>query len=76
MVSIHRILIVLYMTIRVLCFVFRFKREAHSSLASRFKASWKLPTNVETSNFELHADMNKLHHVYAYYPWHGYTIGL
>ena len=26
MVSIHRILIVLYMTIRVLCFVFRFKR--------------------------------------------------
>ena len=25
MVSIHRILIVLYMTIRVLCFVFRFK---------------------------------------------------
>ena len=27
MVSIHRILIVLYMTIRVLCFVFRFKRE-------------------------------------------------
>ncbi len=22
-----------------------------------FKASWKLPTNVETSNFELHADM-------------------
>lgn len=28
MVSIHRILIVLYMTIRVLCFVFRFKRGA------------------------------------------------
>ena len=32
------------------------KREAHSSLASLFKASWKLPTNVETSNSELHAD--------------------
>ena len=31
MVSIHRILIVLYMTIRVLCFVFRFKREDHFS---------------------------------------------
>ena len=29
MVSIHRILIVLYMTIRVLCFVFRFKRDRY-----------------------------------------------
>ena len=32
MVSIHRILIVLYMTIRVLCFVFRFKRGTAISL--------------------------------------------
>ena len=32
MVSIHRILIVLYMTIRVLCFVFRFKRGARHHL--------------------------------------------
>ena len=51
------------------------KREAHSSLASLFKASWKLPTNVETSNSELHAD------TYISIPIHplclscGYTIG-
>ena len=33
MVSIHRIPIVLYLTIRVLCFVFRFKREALHTVA-------------------------------------------
>ena len=33
------------------------KREARSSLAPLLKASWKLPTNVETSNSEPHADM-------------------
>ena len=51
------------------------EREAHPSLAPLFKASWKLPTNVETSNSELHADMN------ISFPEHslclscGYTIG-
>lgn len=42
MVSIHRILIVLYMTIRVLCFVFRFKSGSlkHKKNARPLNRQW------------------------------------
>ena len=45
MVSIHRILIVLYMTIRVLCFVFRFKRGVESFI--RMEVLEYLDTNKQ-----------------------------
>ena len=52
MVSIHRILIVLYMTIRVLCFVFRFKREAPELLPASRLGGPRKALQVEASNVE------------------------
>ena len=49
------------------------KREAHSLLASLFKASWKLPTNVETSNSELHADTIISYPIYTRYTYRADT---
>ena len=57
MVSIHRIPIVLYLTIRVLCFAFRFKREAlycHSLHALR---PFHVPIVVKRATQKPHADM-------------------
>ena len=57
MVSIHRIPIVLYLTIRVLCFVFRFKREALHTVARFTIWGLRIAHPAETSNVRAHADM-------------------
>lgn len=55
MVSIHRILIVLYMTIRVLCFVFRFKSEDDTEIFTLFSFfAGKLTSKQRTSIAQEH----------------------
>ena len=53
MVSFHRVPVFSYLIIKRIYSTFRFKREAHSSLASLSSASWKLPNSSKraTSNF-------------------------
>ena len=43
MVSIHKVPVIVYLIIRVISSTFRFKREAHPLLASRFKAPENCP---------------------------------
>ena len=68
MVSIHRIPFVVYLTIRVLCFIFRLKREAHPSLASRFQAPENCPivSKRATPNFTPIHVYHTLYTRYAY----------
>ena len=53
MVSIHLVHVIVYLIIRVISSTFRFKREAHPSLASRFQAPENCPplSKRATPNF-------------------------
>ena len=64
MVSIHRIPFVVYLTIRVLCFIFRLKREAHPSLAS---PSRRLRIAQQCRNEQLRTSRR---YMYISYPIH------
>ena len=63
MVSIHIVPIVVYLTIRVLCFIFRFKREAPQLLLAPHPEALGLPYKSKRTTSKPHAVMynNPLH---------------
>ena len=57
MVLIHRASIVVYLTIRVLCLIFRFKREALHCRSLHGLKAFALPCLSKRATLKPHADM-------------------
>ena len=60
MVSIHIVPVIVYLIIRVISSIFRFKREIRTRYLSHTPGLRTCPS-VKISNFEAHADMNIIH---------------